>query len=175
LRLLILSLKPLIFGEALIYKQGRIKARKATFQHTPLESMNESVEFAADNLLPSSALAVVGQKRKKPTPKDGGAAPDCTNQVRRSTRCNKYNGFKPKIILDAKVMKSKVKPRKTPSITSANVVEDNGPEEGFGQQIVASPLHMPPITPVPVMQAIGINLCGISPEELSPQKLLASL
>jgi hypothetical protein len=25
------------------------------------------------------------------------------------------------------------------------------------------------------MQAIGINLCGISPKELSPQKLLASL
>jgi hypothetical protein len=72
-------------------------------------------------------------------------------------------------------MKSKVKPRKTPSITFADVVEDNGSEEGFGQQIVSSPLQVPPITPMPLMQAIGINLCGISLEELSPQKLLASL
>jgi hypothetical protein len=164
-----------LFGEAMIYKQGRVKARKIAFQHTPLESMIDSVDFAAENFLPSSALTVVGQKRKKPTTKEGGTTPDCTTQVRRSARCNNYNGFKPKIISDAKAMKSKVKPRKTPSITSADVVEDNGSEEGFGQQIVASPLQVPPITPVPVMQAIGINLCGISPKELSPRKLLASL
>jgi hypothetical protein len=38
--------------------------------------------------------------------------PTCTNQVRRSTRCNTYNGFKPMIVSDAKPVKSKVKPRK---------------------------------------------------------------
>jgi hypothetical protein len=37
--------------------------------------------------------------------------PTCTNQVRRSTRCNTYNGFKPKIV-SAKPVKSKVKPGK---------------------------------------------------------------
>jgi hypothetical protein len=31
-----------------------------------------------------------------------------------------------------------------------------------------------PDTPVPVMQSIGVNLCGVPPEELSPEKLLAT-
>jgi hypothetical protein len=30
-------------------------------------------------------------------------------------------------------------------------------------------------TPIPVIQAIGINLCGVPAEELSPKKLLAEL
>jgi hypothetical protein len=74
-------------------------------------------------------------------------------------------------------MKSKVKPRKIPSISTADMVEDNGTEEAplADQQIVVSHLQVPPITPVPVMQSIGINLCGVPPEDLSPQKLLASL
>jgi hypothetical protein len=44
------------------------------------------------------------------------AVPQETTAVRRSTRCNKYEGFKPKIISDAKHFKSKVKSRKIPSV-----------------------------------------------------------
>jgi hypothetical protein len=57
------------------------------------------------------------------------------------------------------------------------MVEDNEIEEAplAEHQIVVSLLQVPPITPVPVMQAIGTNLCGVPPEDLSPQKRLASL
>jgi hypothetical protein len=165
------------FGEALVFKQGRLTARKMAIQQTPLSVISESVEETPDSLEDSSALVTVGQKRKKTNAKMGGVAPDCSNQVRRSARCNKYNGFKPRIISDAKTMKSKVKPRKIPSISTTDMVEDNGTEEAplADQQIVVSHVQVPPITPVPVMQSIGINLCGVPPEDLSPQKLLASL
>jgi hypothetical protein len=118
-----------LFGEALVFKHGRPKARKIALQQTPLTVFSESVEETPDSLETSSALVIVGQKRKKTNAKMGGVAPDCSNQVRRSARCNKYNGFKPKIISDAKTMKSKVKPRKIPSISTADMVEDNETEE----------------------------------------------
>jgi hypothetical protein len=33
----------------------------------------------------------------------------------------------------------------------------------------------PPHTPIAVIQSIGVNLCGVPSEELSPKKLLANL
>jgi hypothetical protein len=38
---------------------------------------------------------------------------------------------------------------------------------------MTSPL--PAATPIPVIQAIGVNHCGVPAKELSPKKLLAAL
>jgi hypothetical protein len=157
-----------LFGELMIFRQRKSKARKISVLQGPSEQRENS---PLQNDVENNQLTnlSVGQKRKKTLNQD---VPACTNQVRRSTRCNKYNGFKPKIISDAKATKSKVKPRKTPSVTVSADLEQ---EELAMTEIVPCSVQVPPITPVPVMQSIGINLCGIPPEDISAKKLLASL
>jgi hypothetical protein len=49
-----------LFGEALVFKQGRTKARKIALQQTPLTSFSESVEETPDSFETSSALVIVG-------------------------------------------------------------------------------------------------------------------
>jgi hypothetical protein len=157
-----------LFGELLIFRQSKPKARKISELHGP-SMQGENFPLQSDGENNQLNILSVGQKRKKTLLQD---VPTCTNQVRRSTRCNKYNGFKPKIISDAKATKSKVKPRKTPSATVPVDVEQ---EELDMTEIAPYSVQVPPITPVPVMQSIGINLCGIPPEDISAKKLLASL
>jgi hypothetical protein len=66
-----------------------------------------------------------------------------------------------------------VKPRKIPSVSLQDddafqaIVVDN--------QLAPSNSQVPHVTHVHVMQAIGINLCGVPLEELSPKKVMASL
>jgi hypothetical protein len=92
--------------------------------------------------------------------------PSVTTEVRRSPRQNKYDGFKVHQTTDAKINKSKVKPRKCPLIK---------PDVTDQQSKSNSTSEVLPPTPMPVLQQIGINLCGIHPSALSPQQLLADL
>jgi hypothetical protein len=97
--------------------------------------------------------------------------PECTSQVRRSSRCNKYDGFNHKNLSEARASKSKVKQRKVPAV----------------QQKIQKPKKLPKnvtlqkdssvtdSTPIPVLQAIGIDLCGVPPEELEEGRLLAPI
>jgi hypothetical protein len=85
-------------------------------------------------------------------------------QVRRSPRTNKYDGFKPKNDSDTKTVKSKVKPRKNPTIQRATA-----------DASATTSTTVPADTPIHVLQAVGINLCGIPPDKVSPKKLLSSL
>jgi hypothetical protein len=161
-----------LFGEAMISAQRKSKTRKLSFlQESAVGSDDRTV---SEDIAPEvNILNVVGLlKRKKMSAKEALQAPDCTTQVRRSSRCNKYNGFKPKNISDTKNAKSKVKSRKIPSVplpvTTDIILQEEAEFQGNTDQI-------PLVTPVPVLQAIGINLCGVPPEELSPKELMASL
>jgi hypothetical protein len=87
--------------------------------------------------------------------------------VRRSTRNTRFQGFKSKNLSEAKHVVSKVKPRKTPTMREVN-------SQTGDSSSTASKMMDIPATPVPVIQSIGINLCGVPPEELSPEKLLAT-
>jgi hypothetical protein len=89
-------------GEFYTLYQNRVVARKIGMSDSPSTSLLE--ESALDLVM----LACIGQKRKKAIL----PAPECTSQVRRNTRSNKYNGFKPNNNSDTKPSKSKVKPRK---------------------------------------------------------------
>jgi hypothetical protein len=93
--------------------------------------------------------------------------------VRRSSRCNKYDGINPKNFSHTKGAKSKVKPRKSP-VNSVSVTKDSSAsaEVDDGRLVTTEPAGP---TPIPVLQSIAINLCGVPPEELSPKKLLAKL
>lgn len=80
--------------------------------------------------------------------------------VRRSTRANKYDGFKVSQPKDIRVTKSKVKPRVVPTVSlSANVPSK--------EKIMEE-------TPIQMLQILG-GTCGVPEQDLSPKRLLASL
>lgn len=84
-------------------------------------------------------------------------------QVRRSTRANKFDGFKTSQPKDIRVAKSKVKPRVVPS---ASVSSANPPDDDRVSNMMKD-------TPIPILQHMG-GTCGVPAQDLSPQKLLAS-
>ena len=63
--------------------------------------------------------------------------------------------------------------RRTPDV-STEMELDAQPEE-HGAVLVLQDQGVPPPTPIQLLQNIGVRLCGVPPEELSPKKLLASL
>jgi hypothetical protein len=174
-----------LFGEKFIFLQNKKRAGKALLLHPFAMGNLDATEETEQTVFPSAmntelfddipltvsagVTLVAGQKRKK-TSAQTADPPTCTAQVRRSSRCNKYDGFKPKNISDTKLVKSKVKPRKG---TSALSLCQN--EESSDAIILAQGIPPHAYTPIPVMQSIGINLCGLPPEDISPKKLLASV
>ena len=88
-------------------------------------------------------------------------APISTAEVRRSSRSNKYNGFKINQVTDTRPTISRVKPRLVPSIGSSSTAQETISEE------------VPP-TPVHVLQEIGINRCAVPAAELSDDLLNAA-
>jgi hypothetical protein len=109
----------------------------------------------------------VSRKRRRHMP-----TPVTVQPVRRSTRSKRYQGFKSQGVSDTPKRKSHVKPRRTPSAIAAS--SSMQVLEASSSVQTRSEFAAPPETPVAVIRDIGTRLCGIPPEELSPQKLLAS-
>ena len=104
-------------------------------------------------VIASSSMFNATQHRSVLVPLDTAA-------VRRSTRSNKYDGFKVPSLYDTRKTTSKVKPRVIPSIgTSASAASSAG--------------EIPPPTPIATLQSIGVNRCAIPAAELSEETLLA--
>lgn len=83
-------------------------------------------------------------------------------ELRRSTRTNRYDGFKPPSMNEGRQVKSKVKPRNiatTPDVKTSTS---------------AIPADVPPPTPITTIQQIGTIKCGIPAEDPEASKLLAS-
>jgi hypothetical protein len=77
---------------------------------------------------------------------------------------NIYKGFKVNMPTDSKKRKSKVQSRIIPDASSTppkDIIEPSRDD--------SSPV--PPPTPIPILQKIGVNICGIPPEELEKDKL----
>ena len=73
------------------------------------------------------------------------------------------------MITDVKRKLSKVKPIKITSVTDKKTNKEAAEQESSSSEIAA-----PPPTLIVTLQCIGIHLCGVPPEDLSPVKLLAS-
>ncbi|KAE8775496.1 hypothetical protein D1007_51970 [Hordeum vulgare] len=82
-----------------------------------------------------------------------------TTNLHRSSRSNKYDGFKVPAMADGRINNSKVKPRVMPHIS---IHEDTRDLE----------LDVPPPTANSTMQAIGTHLYAIPEDELTASKLL---
>lgn len=83
------------------------------------------------------------------------------SMLRRSTRANKYDGFKAPSMTEGRICKSKVKPRLVPAAPN------------LPNTTSAASNAVPPATPISELQLIGTTRCGIPAEDLSPAKLLA--
>lgn len=100
--------------------------------------------------------------------KGKASAPIDNSNLHRSTRNNKYDGFKIHQPTDSRSFKSKVKNKEVPSalksITPGSSAESEASEATIETQI-------PPPTPIPTMQAVGVQLCAILEDELTEEAL----
>ena len=118
------------------------------------ETSKDTVAGDITETLAGSSRAGAQGKRSK------NKAPVSIASVHRSSRSNKYDGFKVHQVSDSKAKTSKVKPRVVPSALTIREVDDV-------EQI-------PPPTPVRVIQQISAVLCAIPTEELTDEALMAS-
>ena len=93
-----------------------------------------------------------------------------TATLRRSTRNNKYDGFRVTLTSDSRQTKSRVKPGVIPSALEAT---EDTPVDSTAAAVpgVDEDDSIPPPTPIPTMQAIGVNLCAVPVEELTTSVL----
>lgn len=113
-----------------------------------------------------TALVPVGSSSGVATSRRGKAkALDCVVSVRRSSRANKYDGFKVPPLTDSKMRSSKVKPRVIPNVASSV----SNSEVSLAQRADG----VPPPMPIPMIQQVGVQKCAIPPEELTAEALLA--
>lgn len=78
-----------------------------------------------------------------------------STMLRRSSRCNKYDGFRVPLPSDHKQTASKVKPRKQPFVQcSSTATAPSALGDGKAKH------DIPPPTAITTMQNIGTNMCG---------------
>jgi hypothetical protein len=136
-------------------------ARKLCFDDSPLMSSDLSSDVFATEYENMQDKAVVSVKRVRATHKKQAKI---TTAVRRSPRNNIYKGFKVNMPTDSRKLKSKVSDRIIPDVISTPSKDVLDSEE------MESP-PLPPPTPIPVLQKIGVNICGIPAEELEKEHL----
>jgi hypothetical protein len=83
--------------------------------------------------------------------------PLCTNQVIRSAKSNRYQGFKPNNLSETRSVGSKVKPREIRAVLIMEDENDVDQSAAMGENMEISATH------VPVIKAIGLNICGAPP------------
>jgi hypothetical protein len=146
--------------------KGRRVARKLCFDDSP----SSDDLLLADVSMPEQLNTE--ERRKKPT---GVVKParsarknevQITTAVRRSPRNNIYNGFKVDTPSDVRKRKSKVLCRVTPSVSSTPFTASPG---AAAMKDDVPPV--PPPTPIPILQKIGVKICAIPPEDLTEDKL----
>jgi hypothetical protein len=91
---------------------------------------------------------------------------------RRSSRSNKYQGFKPKVVGDNPKRKSHVKPMCAPAKKQPVSAKLKGKE--VSDEADSSQAEDPTMKPTPIkfLQHVGGELCGIPAEEISEYQLL---
>jgi hypothetical protein len=151
-------------GEFLSLEAGRQAPKEITMGSAmEISEINSSVITESSDIIEIHNSAAQGKGKEI-----AFEVPECTSQVRRSTRSNKYDGFNHKNLSEARAIKSKVKPRKIPC-AKPHISKNKKMVNSAALHLASDALKE---TPVPVMQSIAINLCGVPPDEISEEKLL---
>jgi hypothetical protein len=116
---------------------------------------------------PADTDGVVSRKRRRNTTKID--VPVNVAPVRRSERSKRFQGFKNNLVSDRPKRKSQVKPRRVPR-AAASTVTEVASSSAAGQADDEAVLEP---TPIPFLQHVGVQLCGVPPEEMSPALLMA--
>ncbi|KAI5008380.1 hypothetical protein ZWY2020_009428 [Hordeum vulgare] len=123
---------------------------------------SEGVEFTHSAMSVDLHVSASRKRGRKPKPN----TPLCTTEVRRSPHSNKYVGFKVDQLDDACGRKSLIKPR------MSMVISDPTPSS-CDEDASSSSAPPPPPMIIKDIQQVGTGLCGIPPEELTDECLLA--
>jgi hypothetical protein len=160
-----------LLGEFFLLKAGRkvstdsASASYTAPSHMMIDYPNELSSSSASEQSNDTGLTVDIKGKGKMVAEQ----PECTSQVRRSSRSNKYDGFNHKNLSEARAFKSKVKQRAIPSVKQKILKK----KKSSTAVIIQDDPSVQTATPIPVLQAIGINLCGVPQEELTEGRLLA--
>ncbi|KAE8770022.1 hypothetical protein D1007_58291 [Hordeum vulgare] len=129
---------------------------------------SQATDHTEGSELTPSAMSVdshVSPSRKRGR-RPKSITPLCTSEVRRSPCSNKYMGFKVDLSSDARGRKSLIKPR------TSMVISDLAPSS-IDENASSSSAPLPSPMIIEDIQHVGTGLCGIPPEELTDECLLA--
>ncbi|KAM0894161.1 hypothetical protein ACQ4PT_024659 [Festuca glaucescens] len=127
----------------------------------------EILDGAQSSVAPADTDGIVSRKQHRNTTKIDvhvNVAP-----IRRNERSKCFQGFKNNLVSDKPKRKSQVKHHHVPGAVASTVTEVAS-SSAAGQtddEVVLEP------TPIPFLQHIGVQLCGVPPEELSPALVMA--
>ncbi|KAE8774598.1 hypothetical protein D1007_53001 [Hordeum vulgare] len=124
--------------------------------------ISEGVQSSLSAMTVDSHVSPSRKRGRKPKPN----TPLCTTKVRRSPCSNKYMGFKVDQLLDDRGRKSLIKPR-------MSLVISNPAPFSVDEATSSSSTLVPPPMIIKDIQQVGTGLCGIPPEELTDECLLA--
>ena len=103
-------------------------------------------------------------EKKKRQGRRTAETPEETSVVRRSTRSNKYDGFKQKSVSDAKPIQSKVKPRKVPKAPISNAAKKKAISEAkagafLAADVLPGQLGIPPPRLLSLSFRMWVSIC----------------
>jgi hypothetical protein len=153
---------------------GQRVARKLCFDASPADNVIVPYEAPALDEASYESLVINTTPTVKRT-RSVKKVVNVTTAVRRSPRNNIYKGFKVDMPTYTLKKQSKVKARVIPDASDKTWTVSDSVETpakqlpGSDGESPSSPI--PPPTPVPVLQKIGVNICGIPYEELEKDKL----
>ena len=126
---------------------------------TPCSKDSGSSMQALSDSTSSDSTSLLADQTRKDKKKKPIAIDEST--LRRSTRSNKYDGFKAPSMADGRSTRSKVKARQVPEAPNHSSTTSSASASA------------PPPTPVHVLQLIGTVRCGVPAAELSEDILMA--
>jgi hypothetical protein len=143
--------------------------------HDNVELLQASEDILSENVIANETSAG-SRKRRRQLPELEPAADSVSETSvmlpRRSSRSNKFQGFKQIFVGDNPKRKSHVKPRSVPGKKRNILAKSKGKEVSHDGDAVATDDPVLKPTPVKFLQHVGVEICGIPAEEISADQLL---
>jgi hypothetical protein len=143
--------------------------------HDNVELLQASEDILSENVIANETSAGSRKHRRQlpePEPAADSVSESSILLPRRSSRSNKFQGFKQNFVGDNPKRKSHVKPRFVPGKKQNKPAKCKGKEVAHDGDAVATDDPVLKPTPVKFLQHVGMEICGIPAEEISADQLL---